>query len=139
MFKAFVQWQLLPRLSATADFQAMSGSYARGNENNQHEPDGVFYLGEGRSGGYGVANLGLEFKPVDGLTLFGQVNNVLDRHYYSAAQLGSTGFNAAGNFVARPFAGPIVAGERPITGSTFLAPGAPRAFWFGARYTVGPM
>jgi len=136
MFKAFAQWQILPQLSATADFIAMSGAYARGNDNNEHEPDGVFYLGQGRSGGYGVVNFGLEYKPVEGLTVFGQVNNLLDRQYYTAAQLGSTGFNAAGNFVARPFAGPIVDGERPITGSTFFAPGAPRAFWFGARYTL---
>jgi hypothetical protein len=30
-----------------------------------------------------------------------------------------------------------VDGERPITGSTFFSPGAPRACWFGARYTFG--
>lgn len=137
MFKASAQWQILRQLSASADFAAVSGSYARGNENNEHEPDGVFYLGRGRSGGYGVVNLGLEFQPVSALTLFAQVNNLLDRRYYTAAQLGSTGFDAAGNFVARPFAGPVVDGERPITGSTFFAPGAPRAWWFGARYTIG--
>ncbi len=137
MFKAFAAWQILPQLSATADFMAVSGSYARGNENNAHEPDGVFYLGRGRSGGHGVMNLGLEFRPVRALTVFAQVNNLLDRRYYTAAQLGSTGFDAAGNFVARPFAGPVVDGERPITGSTFFAPGAPRAWWFGARYTIG--
>jgi outer membrane receptor protein involved in Fe transport len=137
MFKAFAEWQILSRLSANVDFQAVSGSYARGNENNEHEPDGVFYLGKGRSGGYGVVNLGLEFKPVDALTAFVQVNNLLDHRYYTAAQLGSTGFDGAGNFVAQPFAGPIVDGERPITGSTFFSPGAPRACWFGARYTFG--
>ncbi|HMA11139.1 MAG TPA: TonB-dependent receptor [Steroidobacteraceae bacterium] len=137
LFKAFAEWRMLPRLSATADFVAVSGAYARGNENNAHQPDGLFYLGAGRSGGYGVVNLGLEYKPVKGLSVFGQVNNLLDRHYYSAAQLGSTGFDAQGNFVARPFAGPVVDGERPITGSTFFAPGAPRAFWFGARCTFG--
>jgi outer membrane receptor protein involved in Fe transport len=134
MFKASAQWQVLPQLSASADFMAVSGSYARGNENNAHAPDGVFYLGRGRSGGYGVVNLGLEYLPVSAVTVFAQVNNLLDRRYYTAAQLGSTGFDAAGNFVARPFAGPVVDGERPITGSTFFAPGAPRAWWFGARY-----
>jgi outer membrane receptor protein involved in Fe transport len=137
LFKAFAEWQLLSRLSANLDLLAVSGAFARGNENNQHEPDGVFYLGRGRSGGYGVVNLGLDFKPVNSLTLFAQVNNVLDHRYFTAAQLGSTGFNAAGNFVARPFAGPIVDGERPLTGSTFYSPGAPRAWWFGARYEFG--
>ena len=137
MFKAFAEWQILPGLSATADFMAVSGSYARGNDNNQHQPDGVFYLGQGRSGGYGVLNLGVEYKPLEGLSVFVQVNNLLDRRYYTVAQLGSTGFDAAGDFVARPFAGPIVAGESPITGTTFFGPGAPRAYLLGARYNFG--
>jgi outer membrane receptor protein involved in Fe transport len=137
LFKAFAQWQILPQLSASADFMAVSGAFARGNENNRHEPDGVFYLGQGRSGGYGVLNLGLELTPIAGLRVFAQLNNLLDHRYYTAAQLGSTAFNGAGQFVSQPFAGPVVEGERPITGTTFLAPGAPRAFWFGARYTFG--
>ncbi len=135
IFKAFVDWRLTPRVTANVDMQAISSSYARGNENNEHEPDGVYYLGPGQSGGYALVNLGLEFRPVAALTMFVQVNNVLDRRYQSAAQLGSTGFNAAGNFVARPFAGPIVDGERPLTGSTFFAPGAPRAWWAGVKYS----
>lgn len=134
LFKAFAEWQVLPQLSANADFMAVSGSYARGNENNRHEPDGMFYLGRGRSGGYGVVNFGLEWRPVESVTVFAQVNNLLDHRYHTAAQLGSTGFDGAGNFVARPFAAPIVDGERPITGSTFFSPGAPRAWWFGLRY-----
>jgi len=34
----------------------------------------------------------------------------------------------------RPFAGPIVNGERPVLGATFYAPGAPRMAWGGVRY-----
>jgi outer membrane receptor protein involved in Fe transport len=137
LFKAFTQWQVLPGFSVTADFVAVSGAYARGNDNNAHQPDGVFYLGQGRSGGYGVVNMGLQFEPIEGLELFAQVNNLMDRHYYTAAQLGSTGFNAAGSFVARPFAGPVIDGERPITGTTFFGPGAPRAYLVGVRYKAG--
>ena len=55
--------------------------------------------------------------------------------YYTGAQLGSTGFNANGEFVARPFDGPIVDDERPLLGSTFLAPGAPRTYWLGAKFS----
>ncbi len=79
------------------------------------------------TGGYTVVNLGLEYRPLQAVRLFAQVNNVLDREYYTGAQLGSTGFNADGAFVARPFDGPVVDGERPLFGSTFLAPGAPRS------------
>jgi len=47
----------------------------------------------------------------------------------------ATGFDATGNFVARLFTGPIVDGERPLLGSTFFAPGAPRLYWFRVRYS----
>jgi outer membrane receptor protein involved in Fe transport len=114
---------------------AISGSYARGNENNQHQPDGNFYLGDGKSGGYAVLNLGAEYRPVDSVKLFLQVNNVLDTHYNTAAQLGSTGFTATGAFIARPFAGPVIDGERPTQGVTFYAPGAPRLFWGGVKFS----
>jgi outer membrane receptor protein involved in Fe transport len=137
IFKAFAEWQIAPQFSASVDVISVSGVIARGNENNEHEPDGLFYLGSGRTGGYTVANLGAEYRPTPALKIFAQVNNVFDREYFTAAQLGSTGFNSTGNFVARPFAGPIVDGERPLTGSTFFAPGAPRAYWFGVRYSIG--
>jgi len=135
MFKAFAVWQVLPQLSLSADLLTSGGMLARGNENGEHHPDGVYYLGPGRAGGYAVVNLGMEYRPGDALRVFAQVNNLLDHRYYTAAQLGSTGFNSAGSFVARPFAGPVVDGERPLTGSTFYSPAAPREFWFGARYS----
>jgi outer membrane receptor protein involved in Fe transport len=137
MGKAFVAWQILPRMSASLDLLSIDRSYARGNENNRHEPDGTYYLGRGYAGGYTVFNLGAEYRPIDAVSVFAQVNNLFDKQYYTAAQLGSTAFNAAGSFVARPFAGPLVEGERPLLGSTFYSPGAPRAFWFGARYSFG--
>jgi outer membrane receptor protein involved in Fe transport len=137
MGKVFVAWQILPRISASLDLISIDSIYARGNENNEHEPDGIYYLGRGAAGGYTVFNLGIEYRPVEVLSLSAQVNNLSDRKYYTSAQLGSTGFDSAGNFVARPFAGPIVDGQRPMLGSTFYSPGAPRAFWFGARYAFG--
>jgi len=136
IFKAFGEWRIAPQFSANVDLISIAGSYARGNENNKHEPDGQFYIGPGRTGGYSVVNLGAEYRPAPAMKIFAQVNNVFDRQYYTGAQLGSTGFDAAGNFVARPFNGPVVDGERPLQGSTFVAPGAPRAYWFGVRYSV---
>jgi outer membrane receptor protein involved in Fe transport len=134
IFKAFLQWEVAQRLSIDADVIYIGSSYARGNENNQHQADGVHYLGPGSTGGYAVANLGAEFRPVESVKLFVQVNNVLDRQYSSASQLGATGFNAAGAFVARPFAAPVIDGERASLQSTFYAPGAPRSLWAGVRY-----
>lgn len=133
LLKLHVQWTPLPGLSLNADVQAVGGSYARGNENNRHQPDGTYYLGAGRSSGYAVANLGAQWQARPGLTLFAQVDNLFDRRYATAAQLGATGFDAQGRFVARPF--PANAeGERPRVGSTFYAPGAPRAWSAGVRW-----
>jgi outer membrane receptor protein involved in Fe transport len=135
IFKAFAAWDVTEQISLSLDAINIGSSYARGNENNEHQAEAPYYLGSGEIGGYTVFNLGAEYRPMQALTLFAQVNNVLDREYYTGAQLGSTGFNAAGEFVARPFAGPVVDGERPLLGSTFLAPGAPRTYWLGARFS----
>ena len=62
-----------------------------------------------------------------------QVNNLFDRRYYTAAQLGPTGFTDTGAFIARPF--PAVDGEFPVRQATFFAPGAPIRMWLGARVT----
>lgn len=114
------------------DVNASGGATARGNENGQHQSDGVYYLGPGRSAGYAVANLSAGFKPTANSKVFVQVNNVFDRQYATAAQLGATGFNAAGNFEARPFPA-NTAGQRPLRRGTFFAPGAPRAVSLGVK------
>jgi hypothetical protein len=47
----------------------------------------------------------------------------VNHRYYTAAQLGPTPFDNAGNFVAQPF--PRWTKNTPIRTTTFLAPGAP--------------
>jgi outer membrane receptor protein involved in Fe transport len=114
---------------------AVSGVIARGNENSEHKPDGVYYLGPGKTDSYAVFNLGGEVRPMKSLALFFELRNLFDKRYATAAQLGQTAFDAAGNFVARPFAGPVIDGERPLLSSTFLAPGSPRSIEMGVRLT----
>ncbi|MCE4539075.1 TonB-dependent receptor [Pelomonas sp. P7] len=118
--------------SLGADTVATSGATARGNENGRHRPDGAYYLGPGRSAGYAVVNLNAAWKPAKGWKLFAQVSNLFDRTYSSAAQLGPTGFDAAGRFQGQPFAA-NANGDRPLRHATFLAPGAPRSVQLGAR------
>lgn len=134
MLKASADWKVTSAFAVTADFVAVSGSYARGNENNRHQADGTYYLGSGRAGGYAVTNLGARYDVKRGVQLFGQINNLFDRQYATAAQLGTTAFSTAGGFVARPF--PAVGGEYPLLGSTFYAPGAPRTVWVGMRVSL---
>ena len=131
MLKAYADVQVTPKLLVDAGVVGIASSYARGNENNRHQPDGTYYLGPGVSPGYGVVNLGGRYRLHARLELFVQVNNLLDRRYYSGAQLGATGFAGNGNYVARPFA--AVNGVFPVQQATFYAPGAPRGAWGGIR------
>jgi outer membrane receptor protein involved in Fe transport len=131
-FKAFADMQFTRKISADLDLVAASSSYARGNENNQSRADGVYYLGPGTSPGYGVVNLGVRYQLHKQFQVFVQINNLLDHHYYSAAQLGPTGFTDQGTFIARPL--PAINGNFPIVHATFYAPGAPFGAWGGIRF-----
>jgi outer membrane receptor protein involved in Fe transport len=131
MFKSYVHAGLGSKLSLDVDLLTVSGSYARGNENNQHEPDGVYYLGPGSTAGYAVVNLGGAYRLTPRVELLAQITNLFDRRYHTAAQLGPLAFTDAGAFIARPL--PPVDGEFPVRHSTFYAPGAPLRAWVGTR------
>ena len=131
ILKAYAEYQVTPKISVDVDFNAVGRSFARGNENNLDQPDGAFYLGKGYSPGYGVVNLGAHYQVRKRVQLFVQADNLLNHHYYTAAQLGPSPYDGAGNFIARPF--PTVDGNFPIRTSTFFAPGAPIGVWGGIR------
>ena len=132
MTKAYADVQVTSKLVVNLGVVGVSGAIARGNENSQHQPDGRLFIGPGSSPGYAVANLGGRYELHRRVELFGQINNLFDRQYYSGAQLGPTGFTAEGNFIARPF--PVVGGVHPVRQATFYAPGAPRGIWGGVRF-----
>jgi len=135
MFKTYLDYQATKEWGGNINIVGFSSMYARGNENNAHQADGKYYIGPGKTPGYVVTNLGIRFNPsfVPGMQVFGQINNVFDQRYYTAAQLGPTGFDNRGNFVARPFSGE--GNNDSVRQSTFYSPGAPRIFWFGLRYS----
>ena len=139
MMKLYTDYHPLRKLSVNADFNLIGASYVRGNENNQHQPDGVYYLGSGQSPGYGVVNLGTRYKFNTHYELFAQINNLLNRHYYTAGQLASTPYDANGNFTPRPFASVQLDGEAefPIRNTTFLSPGAPVTVFGGLKVSFG--
>jgi outer membrane receptor protein involved in Fe transport len=96
-----------------------------------HQPDGTHYLGPGKSAGYGVVDAGARYLIHPRLELIAQLNNIFNKRYATAAQIGPTGFTESNTFIARPF--PPISGEFPVQQSTFFAPGAPRMFWVGTR------
>ena len=93
MMKLYADYHPVRRLSIDADLNLIGASFVRGNENNLHQPDGVYYLGPGQSPGYGVVNLGARYKVSSHYELFAQINNLLNRHYYTAGQLASTPYD----------------------------------------------
>jgi outer membrane receptor protein involved in Fe transport len=131
MLKTYADIRASKKLSIDVSLNAISSSLARGNENNAHEADGVYYLGPGRTGGYSVMGLAGRYQLRQHVELFAQVNNLLNHRYYTAGQLGATGLTAQATFLARPF--PAVAGQFPLLNATFLAPGAPIGAWGGIR------
>ena len=134
--KMFATWEPNATWRVNLDMTAASGANVRGNENGLHTPDGVFYTGAGRTAGYAVLNLGVDYRPQPGLKLFVQINNLLDRRYTTGGQLGANAFTANGSFIARAL--PVNAnGDFPVPHATFFAPAAPRTAWVGLRYTFG--
>ena len=134
LLKVFTDYRASPALTLNLNMLAVGSSYARGNENNQHQPDGSLFLGSGKSGGYAIFNLGMQYQIEPALRFSGSIQNLFNRDYSSAAQLGPTAFDANGNFVARPFA-PPAANNDVIRHATFFAPGSPRTVWIALRYT----
>jgi outer membrane receptor protein involved in Fe transport len=132
IFKAALDIATSAHTNVAIDLVATAGAAARGNENGRHAPDGIFYLGPGRSPGYAVINLAATMEATRSLSFFARIANVLDRRYSTAAQLGATGFDAAGRFVSQPFPADAQ-GRSPLRSSTFFAPGAPRLFSAGLR------
>jgi len=124
VFKARAEWQITPAWSAELGAIAVSDALARGNENGLHRPDGVSYLGRGLTPGHAVFDFGSAFQATPRLRVFVQVDNLFDRRYATASQLGMTGFDAEGAFT-----------DRDRVHSTFSGPGAPRTVRVGVRYT----
>jgi len=119
---AVANYDLTDRTTVGAGAVAVSRQFARGNDNNQHQPDGANFQGPGEIGGYALLNLNLDYKLDRGLQVFAKLANVFDRRYATAAALRQ-------NF----FPGGNLAAPGAQTNETFYAPGAPRAFWVGIQ------
>ena len=130
--KAFVDIRATSKFVINLGLIANSSMYARGNENNAYQADGVYYLGPGVSPGYAIVNFAAHYDLTRRLQLAVQVDNVLNHHYYTAAQIENTPFTTSGTLIFQPFpayaTGPQ-AGNLPLQSATFFAPGAPIRAW----------
>ncbi len=133
--KLVVEARLDAAWSIGATLNAYSKQYARGNENNRHQA-GTFtdafgntrsFAGSGVVPGYAVLNLNARWRVAKDWEFFARLDNVFDRRYFTAGALAENPFDAAGSFRTN---------SDDWTRETFYAPGAPRALWLGARWTL---
>jgi len=154
-------YQATEKLHFKLGMVAHSPSFLRGNENNDHEtggtdkeigtfncgnppactvltqgltPPGRAFRYGGKLPGYAIFNLTTTYKIDRRWTALLQINNLLDKDYFTAGRLGVT-----------PFA-PSVNGAIGESGwnynsadwlnTTMVAPGAPRAVWLGMSYRL---
>lgn len=121
-FKLGVNWRATDWLTLGSDVITHSGVYVRGNENNEHDENG-------KTSGFTVVNMVADAKLGGGWSVFARVNNVFDKRYFTAGQIGEN-----------PFVGPNSTFDSNTANwedETFFAPGAPRSGWLGVRYRFG--
>ena len=137
--KAYVDFQATAKLGFDIDEVVVSSSYARGNENNAYQADGVYYLGPGVSPGYAITNFRAHYDLSKHLQLAVQIDNLFNSEYYTAAWLSNTALTAQGAIQSLPFPAYTTgayAGSAPAQSATFFTPGAPRRAWvdLGIRF-----
>jgi outer membrane receptor protein involved in Fe transport len=130
--KAYLDFPITSKIGIDLDEVVISSSYARGNENNAYQADGVYYQGPGVSPGYAITNLRARYDFARHFELALQIDNLFDHKYYTAAWLSNTSVSASGAIQSLPYPpydnGPF-AGEAPAQSVTFFSPGPPRRAW----------
>ncbi len=140
---------LTPTWELGLSMVAHSPAFVRGNENNDHTVGAYDYVQKstgtgytwvanrpytqaGNVAGYVIFNLKTRYEVLPGLSVFGLVNNLLDKRYFTAGRLGINPFAPQEQGVTGPSGWNYNANDWLNT--TLVAPGAPRAFWAGIEY-----
>ncbi len=143
-------YQFTPAFNIRWSLVGHSDAFVRGNENNQHTPgpsQGVYivdndgrqqlvaspnYNNNGKTAGYAVLNFRTSYYLGEGWTAGMQINNVLDKTYYSAARLGTNPFAPSVNGAIGP--GGFNYNSSEWNNTQFVSAGAPRGIWFSLAY-----
>ena len=81
-------------------------------------------------------NLGARYSFGPRYQLFMEINNLLNRRYYTTGQLATSAYNDSGAFAAREFT-PYPSGDYPVRNTTFVSPGAPFTVFGGLKVNFG--
>jgi len=129
--KLSLDWDANPQLRFGADLQASSSLLSQGNEDGLiedaeegEEPERADW----RVRGYALVNLRASYRPAPNWEIFARVSNVFDRRYETFGAVAPDLF--PGGQQLRPHEGEVDAEH-----ARFVAPGAPRTFVAGVRYT----
>jgi outer membrane receptor protein involved in Fe transport len=140
-------YKFTPSFDMTLNMVAHSFSYVRGNENNEHEARAATFIndnkdiydftGGGKIAGYAIFNLRANYKFSEAFSMFLKVDNLLDKLYSTAGNLGRNPFTPQGAFQVAPVVdanGNPQRVDKDWVNSTFISPGAPRAAWVGLSF-----
>lgn len=119
-FKFRADYAFTPKLTGGVSVQSFSGSFARGDENNQDI--------NGKVPGYTVVNLDAAYQWDQRLQLWAKINNLFDAEYENFGVLGENFFTGTGftYYDGTPGAAPRA--------EQFRGPGAPLGIWVGITY-----
>ncbi|HEC75003.1 MAG TPA: TonB-dependent receptor [Methylophaga aminisulfidivorans] len=142
---ATINYEVTPKWLVGFSAVMHSGSYVRGNENNDHEVGQVQYreLGgkkvprrpmsnKGELPGFATFNFQTSYKFTPNMTATFLVNNVFDKEYYSAGRLGRNPFSPSVNGARGP--DNYNHNSNDWLSTNFIAPGAPRAAWLSLNW-----
>jgi outer membrane receptor protein involved in Fe transport len=126
--KLNVDWQTTNNLNLGAGLQYSSSIVTQGNEDGiigEDEDADTPVRGDLSIKGFALLNLKATYQAAKGLTVFGKINNALNKRYETYGMVGHNNFTPTG--------GPIASGDEP-TIAKFVAPGATRSLMVGLRY-----
>ncbi|MDN4061592.1 TonB-dependent receptor [Massilia sp. YIM B02769] len=129
--KLALDWTASPQLSFGADLQASSSLVTQGNEDGyieDPEPGEDAERADWRVRGHALVNLRASYRPAANWEFFARVSNVFDRRYETFGAVAPDLFPNGRQL--RPHEGEVDAEH-----ARFVAPGAPRTFIAGLRYT----
>ena len=151
---ASISYDITDKWSLGLSAVAHSGSFVRGNENNEHEV-GVartanFFVpgvgavsatrrptsNPGKVAGYATFNLQSAYKLNSEWTASVLINNLFDKEYFTAGRLGRNPFSPSILGAIGPDGYNHNSGDWLST--NFISPGAPRGIWFSLRYEFQP-
>ena len=139
---ATVTYEVTPKWQVGFTTVMHSGSYVRGNENNEHEigqvqtrTDGVErrpMSNKGELPGYATFNFQTSYKFTPNMTASLLINNIFDKEYYSAGRLGRNPFSPSVYGAIGPDG--YNHNSNDWLSTNFIAPGAPRAAWLSFNW-----